>query len=252
MASQAAKKSGRLQNIRLNVSGEMAYKDVVPMNKWKLEQEYGAETTKEWIDSKKLPYEKDPVTHSDAPHMRIYQVPIAWTRGSAGHEDKQELSAESVATDKDIENFDSMRTPVATEATGSAGAVVVKVEKTAADIEAEKVAAFDAKREEVIIELSTATTHLKLLEVSAAGHPLTLAISEAGAKLRKKTEKLLRAVEEYHKSPSSVKTNGVIVLATQCDVNFVERADLQAWATRNCISSTLASPSTGTKRKRKA
>ena len=126
MAYQSANKSGRLAHTRANVEEKIAYVDTVPINLFKMEKEFGEKTVEEWLKSKKLPSNPDPVTNSNEDHMKVYDVPIAWFRKATGTKDTQELSADGVATAEEVKAFEELRGGSAAQASGD---VVIKAEK---------------------------------------------------------------------------------------------------------------------------
>lgn len=144
----------------------MQYKDFTPMNLFKMTIEFGKNIADEWIASKKLEEVADLVTDSKAPHMIVYRVPIAWTRVTSGHEDKQEMSTERVLIDKSISRFESMRSdPVAS----NSKYVDINVEAKSAEVQAKELKAieeakfkeFEADKQDTLMELNSATMQLK-------------------------------------------------------------------------------------------
>ena len=191
----------------------MGYKDFVPMNDWKMRQEVGDLTADEWQKSGKLDEEADLVTGSKAKHMVVYMVPIAWTRQSSGHEDRQEMNTEGALTDAGIANLDGMRSDaVAT----SSGTIRVKIEKTAEvvaqeqkAIDAAKVKEFTNGVREELMAFGSAIMQLKLLEAASDMHAYHAPFGIGCTTLRNKTAKVSKAMEDYMCNPTSGKENGV-------------------------------------------
>ena len=63
-----------------------------------------------WIASGQLQYKKDRVTGSDAPHLREYIIPAAWSRSADSNGDTVNFSTEHAdPTAEDIAEFDAHR-----------------------------------------------------------------------------------------------------------------------------------------------
>ena len=236
IAFQNAKKTGRLTHNRGNIEANTKFNDSIPMNKFKMTTEFGKETTDDWIASGKLTPEPDPITGSTADHMLIYQIPVAWRRTASGTEDRQDMVTEGALTDKGIQDFESMRADQE-PSSGSGQKQVVKIEKSKEDIEkerkeaeAEKIGVFDNNKQNILMELNSAVMSLKLLEATAGTHIFTKPIGEAASKLRSKTVKLAKAMEDYVINATCLRDKGHVVLMSQVSVNEKEREDLNAWA----------------------
>ena len=248
MAFQSAKKSGRMVNTRSNIVEKTKFADVHFWNKYKCEKEVGPETFATWIESKKLDYIKDEVTQSDAEHMRIYLVPMSWTRLAQGEKDQQQIETDGAASSADLDNFNSVRDQEGVSSSSGGGMVPhplaqVKPELVSAeDKQKAEILVFEAEKNGNMMWLSSSITELKIITVTAADDKMTAPLSESAKTLCTKFTKLAKTFDQWVADPTCLKEKGLGLLMKQMASLRAEKNDVERWAAKLDVKTGAPAP----------
>ena len=208
-----------------------------------------------WIDSGKLPSIPDPITGLNTEELRVYLVPSSWTRETTGSMDRQQMEGESVATQQDLANFESVRAADGGGSGSSGGSssggangggigasttgTIVKTEggKVMQQLK-DKVEQFTAEKNQHLMTLLTTVTELHILSTTAQGSKFTAPVADTVATLVTKVTKVKKSMGKWLMEPSSLKDKGLEVLMQQVFTVLAQKADLAEMAAKMGIAGT--------------